>query len=421
MLVALSGGADSVALLLYLLERGEAEAAAHCNFHLRGSESDRDELFVRQLCQEYGVKLHVKHFDTHRVARETGESIEMAARRLRYDWFDELCLAHHYTAVAVAHHQEDNAETLLLNLVRGTGLRGLCGMLPVRDKVCRPLLGWTKKQILAFLEARHQTYVTDSTNADTAYKRNFVRHEVLPQLQQLNPNVVQTLNAMAQNLQAVEQIYQKGLADLTAAWREPTPGGWRMPVEWLAQKDVVSTLLHEWLSPLGFTAAQIKEAEKMRVGALLETGSHWLTRTRSHLELARKTTPLQPLVIPQGQGSIPLPNGMQLRYAWQDCSPSFSIPKQSACVALDADRIKGAVQVRSAEQADRFVPLGMKGSKLVSDYLTDRHRSRIEKMQSYVLTDEEGILWLVNERPAQRMAVSAATKKVLVLSTKPLP
>ena len=200
MLIALSGGADSVALLLMMHERGEAEAAAHCNFHLRGEESNRDEQFVRDLCQKLGVRLFVKHFNTEEEAQRTGESIEMAARRLRYDWFEALRKAHGFSNVAVAHHRDDNAETILLNLVRGTGLRGLTGMESERPGVVRPLLNLSRRDILNYLQARHQPFVTDSTNADTHFRRNKLRHEVLPLLAEMNPNVVRTLNDMGERL-----------------------------------------------------------------------------------------------------------------------------------------------------------------------------------------------------------------------------
>lgn len=420
MLIALSGGADSVALLLYLKEQGHAEAAAHCNFHLRGEESDRDEQFVRQLCMKLGIKLHVRHFATTREAQQTGESIEMAARRLRYEWFAQLCQEEGYTAVAVAHHQEDNAETILLNLVRGTGLRGLCGIRQERDGVVRPLLDWTKQDILHFLSERQQDYVTDSTNADTAYKRNFIRHEVLPMLQSLNPQVVRTLNQMGQRLSAAELIYRQGLDVLTRKWLEHSASSWRLPLSVLEEeKELAPTLLHEWLSPLGFTSAQIAEVTSLRTGALLESATHLLTRTPTHIEWAAHTEALSPTPLVGDSGEIHLGNGLLLLYSRIEASALAAIPRERGTLALDADRIQGTPIVRRLQTGDRFHPFGMKGTKLVSDYLTDRHRSRIEKMSVCVLTDAAGILWLINERPDQRAAVTTDTRHILLLSTSP--
>lgn len=420
MLIALSGGADSVALLLYLKEQGQAEAAAHCNFHLRGEESDRDEQFVRQLCLKLGIKLHVRHFDTTGEAQQTGESIEMAARRLRYEWFAQLCQEEGYTAVAVAHHQEDNAETILLNLVRGTGLRGLCGIRQERDGVVRPLLDWTKHDILHFLSERQQDYVTDSTNADTAYKRNFIRHEVLPMLQSLNPQVVRTLNQMGQRLSAAELIYRQGLDALTEKWLEHSACSWRFPLSFLEEeKELAPTLLHEWLSPLGFTSAQIAEVTSLRTGALLESATHLLTRTPAHIEWSARIEALSPTPLEGENGEIHLGNGLLLRYSRIEASSLAAIPRERGTVALDADRIQGTPIVRRLQAGDRFHPFGMRGTKLVSDYLTDRHRSRIEKMSACVLADAAGILWLINERPDQRATVTTDTRHILLLSTSP--
>lgn len=420
MLIALSGGADSVALLLYLKEQGQAEAAAHCNFHLRGEESDHDEQFVRQLCLKVGIKLHVRHFNTTSEAQQTGESIEMAARRLRYEWFAQLCQEEGYAAVAVAHHQEDNAETILLNLVRGTGLRGLCGIRQERDGVVRPLLNWTKQDILHFLAERQQDYVTDSTNADTAYKRNFIRHEVIPMLQSLNPQVVKTLNQMGQRLSAAELIYRQGIHALTEKYRQRTASGWQVPCALLEkEKELAPTLLHEWLSPLGFTAAQTAEVQHLRTGALLESPTHLLTRTPTHIEWSLRATDLSPIPLDKESGEVSLGNGSLLRYKYIDASSLSAIPRERSSVALDAELIHGPLIVRRLQTGDRFHPFGMKGTKLVSDYLTDRHRSRIEKMNACVLTDAGGILWLINERPDQRAAVTSGTRHLLLLSTSP--
>ncbi len=200
-LVALSGGADSVALLRLLLDSGTDLACLHCNFHLRGEESRRDELFVRQLCQELGVELHVKHFDTAPYARSKGLSIEMAARELRYAWFREMLAQLGAQHIAVAHHMDDQAETVLLNLLRGTSIRGICGMRPVNGHVIRPLLGFTRQQLLDHLSALGQPYVTDSTNNEADCQRNKLRLEVIPLLRQINPQAVRHIAQCAQRVQ----------------------------------------------------------------------------------------------------------------------------------------------------------------------------------------------------------------------------
>ena len=199
-LVALSGGADSVALLRLLLSLGYTCEAAHCNFHLRGAESDRDEHFVRQLCLEHRVTLHTVHFNTEQEAKERHISIEMAARELRYAWFEKTREACSAAVIAVAHHQDDSVETLLLNLIRGTGINGLRGIRPRNGHIVRPLLCLDRKEIVGYLESIGQAYVTDSTNLTDDYTRNRIRHHIIPAMQALNPAAERTVSYTLRSL-----------------------------------------------------------------------------------------------------------------------------------------------------------------------------------------------------------------------------
>lgn len=421
MLIALSGGADSVALLLMMLEQGRVTAAAHCNFHLRGAESDRDEQFVRRLCARHHVRLFVAQFDTLAEVARTGESVEMAARRLRYDWFAQLCREHHIDEVAVAHHRDDNAETVLLNLIRGTGLRGLCGMSSVREGVVRPLLKLSRRDILAYLDSCGQDYVTDSTNSDTHYRRNKIRHEVLPLLRTMNSRIDETLNETAGRLAQAEQIYQYGVRMLRRQLVEELPdGGIRVGWTRLQQAPAPSCLLYEWLTPYGFTPVQTEEACTMRVGALLETPRYLLTRTSQHLVVQVRPEVVDPIVVPGHDGCFACLHGRSYHVAYLSRETLGDIPRESDRVALDADTLRGTLSFRSVRPSDRFRPLGMKGTKLVSDFQTDRHYSRIDKMASLVLTDEAGIVWLVGERIDQRVALTAETRRVVLIYSEPV-
>ena len=425
MLIALSGGADSVALLLLMLEKGQAEAAAHCHFGLRGAESDRDEAFVRRLCEERGVKLHVRRFDTRAEAARTGESVEMAARRLRYAWFAELRRAYGYGPVAVAHHRDDQAETLLLNLTRGSGLRGLAGMAEERDGVVRPLLHWSRRQILDFLARKGQTFVDDSTNTDTRLRRNFMRHRVLPLLATLNPHIARTLADTADRLREAHAIFRLGLDALRE--RMVLPHGpletLRLDCGALAGSGVAQTLLHEWLSPYGFTAAQLAEALCLRTGGLLEAPPWLLTRCGDSLVLARRPEPLAPRLLPLPETYVPLgeatevPLGMgrRLRMERRSLDSLGEIPRDCRTACLDVAQLRLPLTVRSAAEGDRFQPFGLRGTQTVADYLTRRHRSRIEKLAQLVVCDAAGIVWLVGERPAARACVGVATREVVLL------
>ena len=370
LLVALSGGADSVSLLCLLLESPEVKrlVAAHCNFHLRGEESDRDENFVRRLCEEKGVELRVKHFDTVSEARKTGESIEMAARRLRYEWFDELLEKERLDYVCTAHHRDDQIETMLLNLVRGTGLKGLRGMLPVQGRVLRPLLDMSREEIHAYLEKIGQPYVEDSTNADTNFQRNFVRHEVLPMLKKLNPQAEKHISEAMAHLRDVEQR----LENQEENWQEK----------------------HCVILPDG---VRVNFDADERVGALHESGEWTVCRTATGIEV-RHATEMPQLVTEETTSRENLKN------------PRYAL--------VDAAKIHGELRLRHVENGDRFTPFGMTGTKLVSDYLTDRHCSRIDKKKQLVVCDDSGIVWLVGHTVDQRCALSSSTVTILQLTTK---
>lgn len=403
--VALSGGADSVGLLLVLQELEiPIIGALHCNFSLRGAESDRDEAFVRQLCEERNVPFLVKTFDTRHEAERAGESIEMAARRLRYTWFAEQ-----KAPIAVAHHADDNVETLLLNLLRGSGLRGLTGMEMDNGRgILRPLLGVSRREILDYLEHRQQTFVTDSSNADTQYRRNAIRHDLLPLLRTITPGVDRALTRTLAHLQAAEEIYEYGLDALSQEfapqWREDTH---IFPLkEIIAHGRAGKTWLFEQLKDKGFDADAVENFLTARNGALFFTPTHLATVCGDSLEVAPAELP-------------PLPQIQVRTYARPEGFQPARAPHE---ITLDADKVFGHPTLRRAQEGDRFSPFGMKqGSKLVSDYLTNRHRSRIEKLRSLLLCDERGILWLVGETIDRRAAITPTTQRILHLQIEMYP
>lgn len=417
-LVALSGGADSVALLLALLSSGFRVEAAHCNFHLRGKESDRDERFVRQLCRERGIGLHLRHFDTLKAARDGGISIEMAARQLRYAFFDELLRTTGAEAVAVAHHRDDNNETLLLNLARGTGLRGLTGMAWRTGNVVRPMLDLTRRDAEAYLEREGQGYVTDSTNLKTVFKRNRIRHEVMPLLRRLNPSADEAIAATMRRLSEAEALYLFAVETLKRDVAKPRGGGIEIDIAKLKGCPAPATLLHEMLSPYGFPPATIAEMAREldgRPGAVYEGGGYVATRDRGRLIAQRRPARVKGIALP-GEGCIDLPDGSRLRLSLRE---GATICRERSVACLDADKLRGGLICRSLRTADRFVPYGMEGSKLASDYLTDRKRTRIEKMAALAVCDGEGIAWIVDERPAARCAVGRETRRTMFIEHLP--
>lgn len=377
-LVAVSGGADSVALLLLMTSLGYDTEALHCNFHLRGKESDRDEEFVRALCQEKGIKLWVKHFDTTTYSKEKGISIEMAARDLRYQWFEEMLRERRATSLCVAHHKQDQAETLLLNLVRGTGIRGLAGMHYRNGHVVRPLLDSSRQDIEEYLKQRQQAWVNDSTNAERDAQRNIIRLDILPLLQQVNPQAISNMADAAKHIQEALPIYERGL-----------------------QNDKADSLteLHEALQGCGFNSTQEENIWKAKVGSIVESDTHRLLKDRTHFILCKK-------------GDEDIPPTLETRV-----TPRAELTKmEGGILYLDNDKIHGPLSLRKAEQGDSFQPFGMKGRKLVSDLLTDLKLNRFEKEQQYVLIDGEGqILWVVNHRASALYPISQDTENVLCI------
>lgn len=391
-LIALSGGADSIALALMMKEHGLRCHALHCNFHLRGAESDRDENFVRDFCIKNEIPLEVTHFDTYTSARQHGVSIEMEARELRYTWFAERVIALGAEAICVAHHMDDQAETVLLNLIRGTGLRGLSAMHPDRTinglRILRPLLQITKQDILHYLSTKNQDYVTDSTNLERDALRNRIRLDLIPLLAKLNPNITDCLARTAHNV--------------------------RMELD----KESQEAHYHQWLSPLGFSRHQILDIYAHRplgdntdhTGRQWHSSTHTLLMDRGNWVLKENNhhsnTPLPILDIQE------LPTGSR---------PSQEDFGDKSKAYIDADTIEGNLSLRMSVKGDRFRPYGMsKGTKLISDYLTDRKASLFEKQKQLVAIDSVNgsIVWLVGREIDHRYRITPNTTRILMIKIK---
>jgi tRNA(Ile)-lysidine synthase len=396
--VALSGGADSVALLRLLLHLGYTCEAAHCNFHLRGAESDRDEEFVRCLCREQETVLHTVHFDTEKEAKERHISIEMAARELRYDWFEEVRKECGASVIAVAHHRDDSVETFLLNLIRGTGINGLRGIQPRNGKIVRPLLCLDRKEITDYLDSLGQSYVTDSTNLQDEYTRNKIRLNLLPMMQEINPAVKESILKTAEHLEDAASIYKRGIEE--AKKRILTPEG--ICIRALLQETAPETVLFEILYPLGFNAAQVKDIYRALNGQPGKVFASTCRRVVKDRELL--------LIEPLQEATKP-----KLTMKEYEHTPGFVIPRDKNTACFDADKLQHPLSLRLFRQGDTFVPFGMKGRKKVSDYLTDRKFSLLRKERQWILCCGDDIIWLVGERADNRFRVDEGTKKVLIV------
>ncbi|WP_321437912.1 tRNA lysidine(34) synthetase TilS [uncultured Bacteroides sp.] len=402
-LIALSGGADSVALLRVMVYLGYSCEAAHCNFRLRGEESDRDESFVRNLCDNLNIPLHVIHFDTNEYAAQHQVSIEMAARELRYDWFEKLRKELKADVVAVAHHRDDSVETLLLNLIRGTGINGLTGIHPKNNLIVRPLLTVSREDILAYLKEMKQEYVTDSTNLQDEYTRNKIRLNLLPMMETINPSIKPSLFSTASHLLDASIIYDKVIEE--GKKRVITNEG--ISIEKLLTEPSPRALLFEILYPLGFNSAQADDiflSLDRQSGRKFFSPAWMVVRDRAYLLIKRLTS--------QAVEAEEKPVIEEERFPY---TPDFVIPRDKKTACFDADKLYYPLTLRKWQAGDRFVPFGMKGKKNVSDYLTDVKYSILQKESMYVLCSDEQIVWLVGERTDNRFRIDKDTKNVLLL------
>lgn len=417
-LVALSGGPDSVALLRILINKGYKVEAAHCNFHLRGKESDRDEAFCKALCEKLGVKLHIAHFDTKEFAKLRGISIEMAARDLRYRWFAQLAQDTNAAGVCVAHHSDDQVETILLNLLRGTGLKGLLGMRHQNGIFLRPLLNMSRKDILEYLQRIGQDYVTDSTNLEDDVQRNKLRLDVIPMLETVTPAAKQNILRMADNLGDIEKVVEQSLNEALEKSKGNCAIGEAYSMK--AIRNYVSPRLLLWniLAPFGFNRAQTEEIlSSTQGGKTWTTKSHVAVASNGKLFVYSSETwnkPLPTLRIPE-EGLYGL-KGRKLRVSIDAASNCQRPSKDRLIATLDADGVIFPLTLRPANEGDRLSPYGMEGSKLVADYLKDKKAEPIERHRQLVVTTATNdIIWLVGRTIDDSRKIGKNTKRIITL------
>ena len=431
-IVALSGGADSVALLLILKQLGVSLSAAHCNFHLRGEESERDEQFCVSLCERLGITLHRIHFDTQFYARQHKVSIEMAARDLRYRYFAQLAKDIKADGICVAHHRDDNVETVILNLLRGSGVDGLAGIAPKNGNILRPLLCISRQDILDYLQLQGQDYVTDSTNLEDDALRNRIRHHVIPLLETVNPAAKENIAQTAKYLRQAKMMLEGLMGDHQTDGCEEdscTARDLNNHVISLQKQSIIKApspeyMLHSELGKYGFHGDVIDDiytsltAKDGGVGKVWKNGSYMLAIDRNQLlvtALAALDTiqSERPFRFPE-EGNFNLGKSLKIKLHRYLRTADFTPSKSSHLVTLDADKVSFPLTYRLCEKGDRFYPFGMKGSKLISDYLTDLKRNVVQKMKQHVITDSQGeIVWLVGERTSDRSKITDQTQIIL--------
>lgn len=417
-LVALSGGADSVALLRVLLELGYDCRAAHCNFHLRGDESNRDERFVTELCLLLGVKFDVKHFDVPYYMKEHGVSLEMACRELRYEWFEQLRLEHGCQCIAVAHHSDDKIETFFLNAIRGTGIAGLTGMKPRNANVVRPLLCVSRNEILEWLESLHQDFVTDSTNLENDARRNRLRNVVLPTIYSEFEGSKDSLLKTIENMTRCNDLYNESVGVMRNIVSEREGNTLTIDTEILSSFDNREMLLYEILKHLGFNYDQCRDMLTSAVGRHFTSSTHKLTINRTTIEIEPLAEHKEEIhIIDLDDEIVTEPIKLTITHVHgKKFSPAMVDGKN--VVAFNNDILQcSEVVLRHWREGDRFKPFGMHGSKLISDLFSDLKLSEKKKNETWLLEADGEILWVVGHRAAQAFKVPKDSTNYLIISS----
>ncbi|MEI8006311.1 MAG: tRNA lysidine(34) synthetase TilS [Bacteroidota bacterium] len=419
-LLTVSGGIDSVVMADLFSKSGFSFGIAHCNFGLRGKESDADEEFTRDLSARYKVPFYTKRFDTKEFSDLLKISVQMAARELRYHWFEEIRSSLKYDCIATAHHLDDQSETFLINLIRGTGISGLHGILPIQGWVVRPLLFCYREDIISYATENGIRYREDSSNLQDKYLRNKIRHKIIPQLVELNPEFRKTLNSEIAILRGWEKIGRKDIKRKIAGLIKKQNGTTIIDLKTL--KKTTPSELYAWeiLSAFGFNSEAVSlvmEQSAERSGRIFLSATHRAVTNRDSLII-------EPFGI-SGDGSgrlisektkrISKPLGLKISTI--DYRKNEIIPAGREFASLDYDKLLFPLEIRKWKPGDSFHPFGMKGKKKVSDFLIDEKVSLPEKEQTYVLCSSGKIAWVIGRRIDQRFSITSKTIKILRLKT----
>lgn len=418
-LVAVSGGVDSMVLMHLIRQSNLDPIVAHCNFKLRGQESDLDAEFVRQATHNLGLAYYEKAFNTTLFASDNGISIQMAARKLRYDWFEELAGQQACRFITVAHHLDDSIETVILNLVKGTGIAGMHGIKPKVGNIIRPLLNMSRAEIIDYAQLHQLAWREDSSNADTHYERNYIRHEVLPMLRSLNPKASEAIS----NHSLLMQRYEYILDWITQSVETKISRNLYQERFTVFNLDILfeypepATLLFHVLRNHGFNYDTCEQAIRNETasGAQFISGNMMLVKDRSNLVLTDTQTLESSEIyeIKKTDSAADLEFGsLMISFHEQVNEADFG---QSNVAYLDASKISFPIIVRRFHVGDRFHPLGMQNSKLVSDFLTDNKATLVERTASYVICCEDKILWLAPHRIDDRFKITPTTRSLIRL------
>jgi len=410
LILGISGGADSVCLMHVFLELGYAFELAHCNFNLRGEESDADEDFVKFLAKKYQLKIHVKQFDTLVYAAENKISTQMAARDLRYAWFDKILINSGAKYLAIAHHANDDVETFFINLVRGSGLKGFLGIKEKNNSIVRPLLSVSRLEIEQYLKERDIVFREDSSNSSVKYLRNKIRHELMPLLAGMNPSIQQTVQDEMRILEGVAQVYAAKVEEVRKDLTQEKNGVVQFDISALLALNPFYNYLYELLSPYGFYNVEaISKALHGQSGKQFFSATHQLVVDRENIFISFLNKENEVFEITEKTTMLVHPLEIKFKV-----TADKTIIYDNAIAQLDVEKLKFPLTLRKWKKGDNFMPLGMKKFKKLSDFFIDNKFSIIDKQEQWLLCSDVDIVWLVGCRIDERYKLETNTKKVYI-------
>ncbi len=432
LLLAVSGGVDSVVLCELCKQAGFDFVIAHCNFQLRGEESERDEKFVSELAKKYNVEIVVKKFDTQKYAEEKKVSIQVAARELRYEWFNYLGNKQYTTSnekidncqlpiaswIITAHHANDNIETLLMNFFKGSGIAGLKGIMQKNEKIIRPLLFAKKDEVLAFAKENNLKYGEDSSNTSDKYTRNYFRNQLIPSIQKVFPQVEENLLHNIQRFNDIKIIYSEAIAAHKNKLLEKKGEEIHIPVLKLLKSEPLTTIVFEIIKDFGFTPNQTEEVIKLLksdTGKYVQSHTHRILKNRNWLIIATINTLIaENILIEENDKEVEFALG---KLAIKQVSAgSYKLSASESIAQLDADKIRFPILLRKWKQGDYFYPLGMSKKKKLSKFFIDQKLSLSQKENTWVLEMNKKIIWILGKRIDNRFKITGNTKNILLIS-----
>jgi tRNA(Ile)-lysidine synthase len=419
-LLAVSGGIDSMVMAHLFHDLQYNIGIAHCNFSLRGVDSDKDEELVRKYASYYSIPFYATRFETKSFAKKNRLSVQMAARELRYNWFEEIRLKNGYDSIAVAHNLNDNIETLLINLVRGTGLMGMSGMKPVSNRIIRPLLFASRPDIINFRNTHNISFREDRSNADTKYIRNKIRHSVIPILKEINPSIEITLNETAERFSGLNEIVSEYISEIKKTVSSENEQFTTFNISRLKTYLNNMALVYELFRPFGITNAMLTDLIKVmkgRTGGLLITNTHRIIKNRKELIISNDKIPNEVrYIIENKQAFIAFQGISSVRNV--RITDSYKIPVDPRIACLDAQKLAFPVIIRKWEAGDFFYPLGMRKRKKLSNYFIDKKYSKFDKENAFILESAGKIAWIIGDRIDNRFKITAETKNALLINSR---